>query len=53
MTTALDDFNRAFEAGWAGLPLDKGASAAAKAAHKAGKQARADHDYWEHKEDKA
>lgn len=49
--SALDEFNRAFKAGWDGLLLDKGVSAAAEAAYKAGKQARADHDYWESKRD--
>jgi hypothetical protein len=51
--SALEDFDRAFKAGWAGLQLAKGGSVAVKAAHKAGKTARADHDYWEQKEDQA
>lgn len=55
--SALDEFDRGYKAGWAGLPLAKGESAAVKAAHRAARRDRADHDYWllrgEQKEDKA
>lgn len=51
--SALDEFTKAFTAGWEGEPLESSESVAVKAAHKAGRRDRADHDYWEQKEDKA
>lgn len=49
--SALEDFDRGYKAGWNGEPLDRSESVAVKAAHKAGRRDRADHDYWEQKED--